>query len=121
MTRPQHRRRARRAMDGTRGFTGRRGQRGAGLISPGQYVVDEFPVLTADPRTSTDVWELTVSGEVDWAALDVGRVQVAATGADHRRHPLHHPLVELATSLQTLQELESLPPTQRASYSRDTG
>lgn len=54
MTRPQHRRRARRA-GRDRGFTGRRGQRGAGLISPGQYVVYDFPVLTADPRTSTDM------------------------------------------------------------------
>lgn len=72
MTRPQHRRRGT-ARDGRDPrFTGRRGQRGAGLISPGQYLVYDFPVLTADPCTSTDVYELTVSGEVDWAALDVG-------------------------------------------------
>ena len=32
-----------------RGFQGRRRQPGAGLIPPGQYLVDDFPVLTAGP------------------------------------------------------------------------
>ena len=32
-----------------RGFFGRRRQQGAGLIPPGQYLVDDFPVLSAGP------------------------------------------------------------------------
>jgi hypothetical protein len=32
-----------------RGFQGRRRQPGAGLIPPGQYVVEDFPVLSAGP------------------------------------------------------------------------
>jgi hypothetical protein len=32
-----------------RGFRGRRRQPGAGLIPPGQYLVDDFPVLAAGP------------------------------------------------------------------------
>src|SRR5919198_625988 len=33
----------------SRGFEGRRRQPGAGLTPPGQYLVDDFPVLTAGP------------------------------------------------------------------------
>jgi DMSO/TMAO reductase YedYZ molybdopterin-dependent catalytic subunit len=45
-----------------RGFQGRRRQPGAGLIPPGQYVVDDFPVLTAGPTPSVplDTWDFTV-------------------------------------------------------------
>jgi DMSO/TMAO reductase YedYZ molybdopterin-dependent catalytic subunit len=45
-----------------RGFRGRRRQPGAGLIPPGQYVVDDFPVLTAGPTPSValDEWDFTV-------------------------------------------------------------
>src|SRR5690348_9870903 len=61
-----------------RGFQGRRRQRGAGLIPPGQYVVDDFPVLTAGPtpHVSVDDWDFTIvgsSGAVDarwtWSEL----------------------------------------------------
>jgi DMSO/TMAO reductase YedYZ molybdopterin-dependent catalytic subunit len=45
-----------------RGFQGRRPQLGAGLIPPGQYLVDDFPVLTAGPTPSVDLddWDFTV-------------------------------------------------------------
>jgi DMSO/TMAO reductase YedYZ molybdopterin-dependent catalytic subunit len=45
-----------------RGFEGRRRQPGAGLIPPGQYLVDDFPVLTAGPTPSVplDVWDFTI-------------------------------------------------------------
>ena len=48
-----------------RGFKGRRSQAGAGLIPPGQYVVDDFPVLTAGPTqfTSLDEWDFTIVDE----------------------------------------------------------
>jgi len=48
-----------------RGFQGRRRQPGAGLIPPGQYVVDDFPVLTAGPTPDVDLdaWDFTISDE----------------------------------------------------------
>jgi DMSO/TMAO reductase YedYZ molybdopterin-dependent catalytic subunit len=53
----------------SRGFAARRRQPGKGLIPPGQYVTEDFPVLSAGPtpRTSLDRWDLTVSGELDEA------------------------------------------------------
>jgi DMSO/TMAO reductase YedYZ molybdopterin-dependent catalytic subunit len=59
----------------TRGFSGRR--RASADLPPGQYLTEDFPVLTAGPtqRVPTDTWELTVTtetGEVhrwDWTAL----------------------------------------------------
>jgi DMSO/TMAO reductase YedYZ molybdopterin-dependent catalytic subunit len=48
-----------------RGFKGRRIQAGAGLIPPGQYLVDDFPVLTAGPTPSVslDDWDFTITDE----------------------------------------------------------
>ncbi len=48
-----------------RGFGGRRQQRGMGLIPPGQYVVDGFPVLTAGPTPETPLedWDFTIVDE----------------------------------------------------------
>jgi DMSO/TMAO reductase YedYZ molybdopterin-dependent catalytic subunit len=48
-----------------RGFQGRRRQPGAGLIPPGQYLVDDFPVLTAGPTPSVDLddWDFTIIDE----------------------------------------------------------
>ena len=45
-----------------RGFQGRRPQSGAGLIPPGQYVVEDFPVLSAGPTptASLDDWDFTI-------------------------------------------------------------
>jgi DMSO/TMAO reductase YedYZ molybdopterin-dependent catalytic subunit len=59
----------------TRGFSGRR--RASADLPPGQYLTEDFPVLTAGPtqRVPTDTWELTVTTETgeahrwDWAAL----------------------------------------------------
>jgi DMSO/TMAO reductase YedYZ molybdopterin-dependent catalytic subunit len=59
----------------TRGFSGRR--RASADLPPGQYLTEDFPVLTAGPtqRVPTETWELTVTtetGEVhrwDWPAL----------------------------------------------------
>jgi DMSO/TMAO reductase YedYZ molybdopterin-dependent catalytic subunit len=48
-----------------RGFKGRRIQAGAGLIPPGQYLVDDFPVLTAGPTPSVslDDWDFIITDE----------------------------------------------------------
>src|SRR5690606_21287412 len=62
----------------SRGFQGRRRQPGAGLVPPGQYLVDDFPVLSAGPTPEVPLerWDLTVvdeSGAVlarwDWEAF----------------------------------------------------
>ncbi len=47
------------------GFQGRRRRPGGGLVPPGQYVVDDFPVLTAGPTPSVplDAWDFTVVDE----------------------------------------------------------
>ena len=55
-----------------RGFGSRRRQPGAGLIPPGQYLVDDFPVLTAGPTpvVSLDTWDFTI---VDHAGDQLAR------------------------------------------------
>jgi DMSO/TMAO reductase YedYZ molybdopterin-dependent catalytic subunit len=55
-----------------RGFKGRRRQAGAGLVPPGQYVVDDFPVLTAGPTQFTPLakWDFTI---VDETGAPAGR------------------------------------------------
>jgi DMSO/TMAO reductase YedYZ molybdopterin-dependent catalytic subunit len=54
----------------SRGFGGRpRRDVDPSRVPPGQYVVDDFPVLSAGPtpRTSLDDWSLTIDGAVDSA------------------------------------------------------
>jgi DMSO/TMAO reductase YedYZ molybdopterin-dependent catalytic subunit len=45
-----------------RGFQGHRRQPGAGLIPPGQYVVEDFPVLSAGPTPTASLsdWDFTL-------------------------------------------------------------
>jgi DMSO/TMAO reductase YedYZ molybdopterin-dependent catalytic subunit len=59
----------------TRGFQGR-GRSTDGRVPPGQYLTDDFPVLTAGPTELVDTseWELTVTDGMvtstfDWASL----------------------------------------------------
>ena len=56
----------------SRGFQGRRRQPGAGLVPPGQYLVDDFPVLSAGPTpdVALEGWDLTV---VDQSGAVVAR------------------------------------------------
>src|SRR5580704_474714 len=52
----------------SRGFRGRpRRDVDPARIPPGQYIVDDFPVLSAGPtpRTSLDEWSFTIQGAVD--------------------------------------------------------
>jgi DMSO/TMAO reductase YedYZ molybdopterin-dependent catalytic subunit len=59
----------------TRGFSGR--PRASADLPPGQYLTEDFPVLTAGPtqRVGTDTWRFTVTTETgrshgwDWTAL----------------------------------------------------
>jgi DMSO/TMAO reductase YedYZ molybdopterin-dependent catalytic subunit len=51
----------------SRGFRGKRRQeRDDSRLPPGQYLVDDFPVLSAGPTpyTSTDDWDFSIEGEV---------------------------------------------------------
>jgi DMSO/TMAO reductase YedYZ molybdopterin-dependent catalytic subunit len=62
-------------MEFTRGFSGR--PRASADLPPGQYLTEDFPVLTAGPtqRVGTDTWRFTVTTETgrshgwDWTAL----------------------------------------------------
>jgi DMSO/TMAO reductase YedYZ molybdopterin-dependent catalytic subunit len=52
----------------SRGFRGRRRPEvDPARVPPGQYLVDDFPVLSAGPtpRTPLDEWTFTIAGEVD--------------------------------------------------------
>jgi DMSO/TMAO reductase YedYZ molybdopterin-dependent catalytic subunit len=61
----------------SRGFRGRRREVDPARIPPGQYVVSDFPVLTAGPtpRGRLEDWSFTIDGAVDeslswsWAEL----------------------------------------------------
>jgi DMSO/TMAO reductase YedYZ molybdopterin-dependent catalytic subunit len=49
----------------SRGFRGkRRGEGPSGRVPPGQYLVDDFPVLSAGPtpRTPLDEWDFVITG-----------------------------------------------------------
>jgi DMSO/TMAO reductase YedYZ molybdopterin-dependent catalytic subunit len=67
------------------GFQGRRRERSAD-VPPGQYVTDDFPVLTAGPTEAvpTDQWQLTVTdgtatGTFDWRGLHAFGLQPLTT------------------------------------------
>ena len=52
----------------SRGFRGRRKDPGAGgRVPPGQYLTDDFPVLSAGPtpHTPLDAWSFSITGELD--------------------------------------------------------
>jgi DMSO/TMAO reductase YedYZ molybdopterin-dependent catalytic subunit len=52
----------------SRGFHGRRrDDADRGRVPPGQYLVDDFPVLSAGPtpHTSLDTWSFTIDGAID--------------------------------------------------------
>jgi DMSO/TMAO reductase YedYZ molybdopterin-dependent catalytic subunit len=59
----------------SRGFRGRR--RPSAELPPGQYLVEDFPVLSAGPTPTIDLgdWELTITNETgtqqrwDWAGF----------------------------------------------------
>jgi DMSO/TMAO reductase YedYZ molybdopterin-dependent catalytic subunit len=55
-----------------RGFGSRRRQSGGGQVPPGQYLVDDFPVLSAGPTPRADLehWDFTI---VDQAGHQVAR------------------------------------------------
>ena len=83
----------------SRGFRGRRRHApdDRGRVPPGQYLTDDFPVLSAGPtpHTPLEEWTFAITGEVDEPReLDLGRVPGAPDRDDHARHPLRHQVVE---------------------------
>ena len=56
----------------SRGFQGRRRDEGdSGRVPPGQYLVEDFPVLSAGPtpHTPLEEWTFTITGEVAEAKI----------------------------------------------------
>jgi DMSO/TMAO reductase YedYZ molybdopterin-dependent catalytic subunit len=51
----------------SRGFRGRRGEGPSDRLPPGQYLVDDFPVLSAGPTPQTPLseWHFSIVGDVD--------------------------------------------------------
>jgi DMSO/TMAO reductase YedYZ molybdopterin-dependent catalytic subunit len=75
----------------SRGFQGRRRQPGAGLVPPGQYIVDDFPVLTAGPTpdVSLDEWDLTVVDDTGDALARWGWEEFLALPAEDITVDIH--------------------------------
>jgi DMSO/TMAO reductase YedYZ molybdopterin-dependent catalytic subunit len=74
-----------------RGFTGRRRQTGVGLIPPGQYLVDDFPVLTAGPTpvVSLEDWDFVVVEETGATAARWTWEQMRALPAEDITVDIH--------------------------------
>jgi DMSO/TMAO reductase YedYZ molybdopterin-dependent catalytic subunit len=73
----------------SRGFKGkRRGQAEPGRLPPGQYLVEDFPVLSAGPTplTSLDQWSFTLNGEIDeprvWTWDEFNQLQMETINCD---------------------------------------
>jgi DMSO/TMAO reductase YedYZ molybdopterin-dependent catalytic subunit len=74
-----------------RGFRGRRSQQpGAGLIPPGQHLVDDFPVLSAGPtpETALEDWDFTIVDET-------GGTAARWTWEEFRALPAEMPTVDI--------------------------
>jgi DMSO/TMAO reductase YedYZ molybdopterin-dependent catalytic subunit len=74
----------------SRGFRGRRRHPGTGLIPPGQYIVDDFPVLSAGPTPFTPLedWDFSIVDET-------GQVAARWTWDEFRRLPTETPTVDI--------------------------
>ena len=82
----------------SRGFTGRpHASADPARVPPGQYVTDDFPVLSAGPtpHTPLESWSFTIGGAVDEPASWTWEEFQALPQRDgHGRHPLRHEVVE---------------------------
>jgi DMSO/TMAO reductase YedYZ molybdopterin-dependent catalytic subunit len=75
----------------SRGFEGRRSrQTGGGLIPPGQYLVDDFPVLSAGPTPETPLseWDFVIVDET-------GTTAARWTWEEFRALPSETPTVDI--------------------------
>ena len=82
----------------SRGFRGRRRSEGPpGRVPPGQYLVDDFPVLSAGPTPDVVPRRLGLHHhrrDRRAADVDLGGAPGAPPRGDHARHPLRHQVVE---------------------------
>ena len=82
----------------SRGFRGRpRSDVDPARVPPGQYVVQDFPVLSAGPTPHTPLQEWSFHDRRRRRrapVLELGRVPGAAGRDVHGRHPLRHEVVE---------------------------
>src|SRR5438270_12596903 len=74
-----------------RGFKGRGEQAGAGLSRPGQYLVEDFAVLTAGPtpHTPLEKWDFTIVDEVGTTASRWGWADFQALPAEDITVDIH--------------------------------
>jgi DMSO/TMAO reductase YedYZ molybdopterin-dependent catalytic subunit len=75
----------------SRGFEGKRPQPGGGLIPPGQFLVDDFPVLTAGPTPASplEAWDFTIVDETGKIAAHWNWEQFRALPAESPRVDIH--------------------------------
>ena len=80
----------------SRGFHGRRREAPAGRVPPGQYVTEDFPVLSAGPTPHTALanWTFSIASGGASKSWTWDRVPRAAHGERHGQHPLRDPLVQ---------------------------
>ena len=80
------------------GFSGRRRSMPGTELPPGQYLTEDFPVLSAGPtpRVPLDTWEFVITTETGQRApLDRGPDLMALPARDaDRRHPLRDQVVQ---------------------------
>jgi DMSO/TMAO reductase YedYZ molybdopterin-dependent catalytic subunit len=74
-----------------RGFKGRGRQAGTGLIPPGQYLVEDFPVLTAGPtpHTPLEKWDFAIVDEGGTTASRWGWAEFQALPAEDITVDIH--------------------------------
>ena len=82
----------------SRGFKGRRRDGSdSDRVPPGQYLVDDFPVLSAGPtpRTRLEEWDFTITGGVaEPRRWTWEQFRALPNEEDHQGHPLRDEVVE---------------------------
>ena len=85
----------------SRGFRGRGRDGPPDRVPPGQYLTDDFPVLSAGPtpHTPLEEWTFEIRGARRARALDLGGAPGAAERGGHQGHPLRDQVVEAGHAL----------------------
>ena len=80
----------------SRGFKGKRREGPADRVPPGQYLTDDFPVLSAGPtpHTPLEEWTFTIEGGAEPVRWTWDEFQALPSEDDHDRHPLRDEVVE---------------------------
>ena len=80
----------------SRGFQGRRSDGPDERIPPGQYLTDDFPVLSAGPtpHTPLEEWTFAIRGGAEPASWTWEEFRAAPARDRDQGHPLRHEVVE---------------------------